>query len=258
KIIIGSRNAENNERAIRELMGRNPSANITALRLDLSSLQSVREFAKEIAGTESRVDVLINNAGGLYRFTGSPVETVDGYEQQLVTNYLGHYLLSLHLLPLMRRSPNARIINVSTNGHVFADVNVENINLRNGAYGAMKAHLQTKLAQVLFTREMARRLGPDSTVKTYAINPGIVNSRPSSNIVERFFKALLTLPIDMGPQTYLYCALDESLDNESGFFYDNCRRVQRMHSKAVDDKTGHDLWQLSADMVKLEANTSFK
>ncbi|CAG2103976.1 unnamed protein product [Medioppia subpectinata] len=152
----------------------------------------------------------------------------------------------------MRRSPNARIINVSTNGHVFGDIYVENINLRNGAYGALKAHLQTKLALVLFTREMARRLGPDSNIKVYAINPGMVNSRPGSNIFARIFKALLTLPIDMGPQTYLYCALDELLDNESGFYYDNCRRVQRMHSKAVDDKTGHDLWKLSADLVKLE------
>jgi NAD(P)-dependent dehydrogenase (short-subunit alcohol dehydrogenase family) len=127
----------------------------------------------------------------------------------------------MHLLPLMRKSVSARVINVSTNGHVFGQINLSNINLRNGAYTAISAHLQTKLALVLFAREMATRLGgKDSNVKTYAINPGIVNSRPAGNIVGDFFKALLTLSIEMGPQTYLYCALDEALDNESGFYYE--------------------------------------
>ena len=79
---------DNNQRAVADVRARNPAANITALRLDLSSLKSVREFAKQVAESESRVDILVNNAG-VPVTTGPPVETVDGYEQQWAANYLG-------------------------------------------------------------------------------------------------------------------------------------------------------------------------
>ncbi|CAG2174999.1 unnamed protein product [Oppiella nova] len=121
----------------------------------------------------------------------------------------------------MRRSVSARVINVSANWHVFSKIRLNNMNLHNGSYTAAKAHLQSKLALVLFTREMANRLGgPHSKVKTYAINPGIVNTRRVDNIVARFLKALIALSIEMGPQTYLYCALAQQLDNESGHYYE--------------------------------------
>ncbi|CAG2176092.1 unnamed protein product [Oppiella nova] len=252
KIIIGSRNTENNEKAVNEIKSRNPGANITALKLDLSSLKSVREFAKQITESESKVDILVNNAG-VPVVSGPAQESVDGYEMQFAGCYLGHFLLSLHLLPLMRKSSDARIINVASVGHLFGQIYLQNINLRNGAYTAGRAHHQAKLAQVLFTREMARRLGGgDSSVKTYAVNPGMINSRREKSIFVRFLKSLLLLGVEMGPQTYLYCALDEALDHESGFYYDNCQRVDRMVSHAVDDKTAYDLWELSADLVKLE------
>ncbi|CAG2103979.1 unnamed protein product [Medioppia subpectinata] len=255
KIIIGSRNPERNEKAVRDVLARNPSANITALRLDLSSLKSVREFAKAVADTESRVDILVNNAGGPPPEGPDALMTLDGYEHQFVANYLGHFLLSLHLLPLLRRSPDARIINVAETGHIFGNINLDNINLGNGEYGHIKAHCQAKLAVVLSTREMARRVastGGNNTVKTYCVNPGIVNTRGGKNVVSGWLKVIFMLGIEMGPQTYMHCALDESTANESGHYYDNCRRVDSMHSKTVDDKIGHQLWELSEDMVKLE------
>jgi NAD(P)-dependent dehydrogenase (short-subunit alcohol dehydrogenase family) len=89
KIIIGSRNTENNEKAVNEIKSRNPGANITALKLDLSSLKSVREFAKQITESESKVDILVNNANVPVVVFGPAQETVDGYEMQLGTNYLG-------------------------------------------------------------------------------------------------------------------------------------------------------------------------
>ncbi|XP_054153643.1 retinol dehydrogenase 13-like [Oppia nitens] len=251
KIIIGARNMEKADEAIKEINGRNPKANITALKLDLSSLKSVREFARQVAEQETTVDVLINNAG--VPLPCPELRSPDNFELQLASNYLGHYLLTLHLLPLMKRSPNARIINVVTSGYVFGQIFMDNINLDKGAYGSMKAHLQSKLALVLFTRELARRLGgTESTVKTYCLNPGGVNARSTGNVFLDFIKRLFMLNIDMGPQTYLYCALDEQLDKESGRYYDNCSRVDRMASQATDDKLALDLWKLTTDLVQLE------
>ncbi|CAG2175038.1 unnamed protein product [Oppiella nova] len=171
KIIIGSRNTVTNERAVSELKRRNPGTDVTALALDLASLESVREFAKRVAEIKPIVDVLINN--------GAARPYADPYTQ-FRTNYLA------------------------------------------------RAHIHTKLAMVLFAKELAKRLKSSgiSNVKTYSINPGIIDSRPgadsdiSANILFRCFKTLFMLPADMGPQPYLHCALDDELANESGHFYE--------------------------------------
>ena len=125
---------------------------------------------------------------------------------------------------MLQKSPKARVITVSSNTHKLATINFENINLRNGAYNGLTAYTQSKLSNVLFTRELARRLGPNSTVNTYVLHPGTIKTEVSRNMesgkaVYDMFTTLFYLRPDMGCQTTLYCALEESLDNESGFFY---------------------------------------
>ncbi|CAG2177036.1 unnamed protein product, partial [Oppiella nova] len=154
------------------------------------------------------------------------------------------------------KSPNARIINVASIGHMAGKIHLDNINLRNGAYSPFKAYAQSKLANILFTREMARRLGYKTNIKTYSLHPGAVNTelvRHSNlgSIGDKIMKSIFLSP-EMGSQTSLYCALEDSLDNESGFYYSNCERVDAMVLSASDDKTGEALWELSQDMVQLE------
>ncbi|CAG2171504.1 unnamed protein product [Oppiella nova] len=232
----------------------NPKADIKLLKLDLSSLQSVRHFAKELSQLESKVDILINNAG-VY---GCPEwQTTDGFEMQMGTNHLGHFLLTLHLLPLLKKSSSARVVTVSSCMHLLGDINIENIHLRNGTYEPVKAYSNSKLANVLFSRELAKRLDK-TNINTYSLHPGVIQTdiqrhsksgdKANVGIVDRYF----SLTPSMGSQTTLYCALDESLDNESGFYYDNCRRVDRMVAEARDDSMARQLWDLSCDLVKLE------
>ncbi|CAG2120733.1 unnamed protein product [Medioppia subpectinata] len=183
-------------------------------------------------------------------------QTREGYEMQFGTNYLGHFLLTLSLLPLLRNSPKARVITVSSNTHKMGKINFENINLRNGAYNGVTAYTQSKLAQVLFTRELAKRLGPQSAVTAYSLHPGTIKTDISRSMrtgkaIYDTFTTLFYLRPPMGAQTTLYCALEDSLDNESGYFYNNCR-CDQLWAHASDENTAKQLWDLSCDLVKLE------
>ncbi|CAG2176468.1 unnamed protein product [Oppiella nova] len=185
-------------------------------------------------------------------------QTKEGYEMTFGTNHLGHFLLTLSLLPLLQKSPKARIITVSSNTHRLAKINFENINLRNGAYSGITAYVQSKLANVLFTRELAKRLGPNSTVHTYVLHPGPIKTDMSRNMANKSQKAIydtmtsmLYLRPEMGCQTTLYCALEERLDNESGLYYNNCRQ-DPLWANGTDDKSAERLWNLSSDWVQLE------
>ncbi|CAG2173764.1 unnamed protein product [Oppiella nova] len=256
KIIIGCRDELRAENAIKEIVSRNPNANIIHIKLDLSSLQSIRAFVQQIYENETKIDLLINNAG--IGFTPE-LKTADGFELAFGTNHLGHYLLTLQLLPLLRKAPKARVVNVSSMAQAFGRIHFENINLRNGVYNQSDAYSQSKLANVLFTRELAKRLGPDSTVTAYALHPGAIQTEWYRNMNSRVAQAMarimgriVGLSVERGCQTTLYCALEESLDNESGFFYANCLRVHNMPTNSRDDKSAEQLWHLSADLVQLE------
>jgi len=135
----------------------------------------------------------------------------------------------MHLLPLLKRSANARVITVSSSGHLVGKINFDNINLLNGVYAPTKAYAQSKLANVLFSRELARRLGgADSNVKTYCLHPGpvntelqrhVYNAEGSTSSAGKAIMKCVGLTPEMGAQTTLYCALEPSLDTESGAYY---------------------------------------
>jgi len=137
---------------------------------------------------------------------------------------LGHFLLTLSLLSLLKKSSNARIINVSSVTHITGKIHFENINLRNNAYSPSIAYRQSKLANILFTRELAKRLGKNSNINVYSLHPGIIKTDITrhllTGVILNLFSKIFLLNVEMGAQTTLYCALEESLDNESGFYYE--------------------------------------
>ncbi len=133
-------------------------------------------------------------------------------------------MLTLSLLNLLKKSSNARIINVSSTAHMIGRIYFENINLRNNAYSPLKAYSQSKLANILFTRELAKRLGKNSNIKVYCLHPGIIRTDLMRHIPLNVFLNLIVkiffIDVEMGAQTTLFCALEESLDNETGLFYE--------------------------------------
>jgi NAD(P)-dependent dehydrogenase (short-subunit alcohol dehydrogenase family) len=128
------------------------------------------------------------------------------------------------LLNLLKKSSNARIINVASTAYITGKIHFENINLENNAYSPLKAYSQSKLANVLFTRELAKRLGKNSNIRVYCLQPGYIRSdlwRHSNNMsFFNFISRVFFIDIEKGAQTTLFCALEESLDNETGFFYE--------------------------------------
>jgi NAD(P)-dependent dehydrogenase (short-subunit alcohol dehydrogenase family) len=139
------------------------------LRIDLASLDSVQRAARQLAAAHQGLDVLVNNAGVA---VAKRETTADGHELTWQTNYLGHYLLTRLLLPLLRRSPSPRIVNVSSEGHRSGRIDWSDLELSRG-YGGFRAYANTKLAQVLFTRELARR---EPGILTVAMHPGAIGT----------------------------------------------------------------------------------
>ncbi|XP_054152540.1 retinol dehydrogenase 12-like [Oppia nitens] len=255
KVIIGCRDETRGEDAIKDIQTKIPKADITTMKLDLSSQKSVREFAQQLAEKYQRIDILINNAGVQLKDRS---ETIDGFEMTFGTNHLGHFLLTMLVLPLLRNSPKARIVNLTSVGHNYGVIDFNDIHTLNKPYDMWEVYGQSKLANILFTRELARRLGNDSSINVYAVHPGGVRTDIARNLtfqMKVFMNVLgqvILISAKSGAQTSLYCAIDEALDNETGYYYENCHRNDKLAPKTKDDETAQRLWELSAQLVKLE------
>lgn len=177
KVILACRSVERGERAAAEVRRRSGNHTAVFTHLDLSSLGSVRDFAKEVLRTESRIDILVNNAGvccAAYR------KTQDGFEEHLGINHLGHFLLTNLLLPRMTLSSGqpARVVNVTSSLYKRSptfDFALLRSTAEPRGYSPWAAYSQSKLANILFTRELGRRLEAEgSGVCAYAVHPGVI------------------------------------------------------------------------------------
>ena len=182
---------------------------------DLASLASVRECAEQLNNSLPKIDILLNNAGVMM----CPLtRTEDGFEMQIGTNHFGHFLLTNLLMPLLKKAaPDARIVNVSSLAHERGRMNFDDINYEKRPYGPAEAYGQSKLANVLFTRELARK-GEGSGVNAYALHPGVIatelgrhlNANPVLKCMSMMFMPLVKTP-EAGAQTSLYCCLEQSI-----------------------------------------------
>ena len=173
RVIMACRSTEKGEKAVTEVRKRTSSTNIIFMYLDLSSLESVREFAKEILDSEEHLEILINNAGISCPFYWT---TEDGFEAHMGVNHLGHFLLTNLLLPLLTTSQPARIVNVTSSLYKKSpefDFAAMRSPTKPSGYSGFVAYSQSKLANILFTRALARRL-EGTGVCAYVIHPGVI------------------------------------------------------------------------------------
>jgi len=173
-VVMVARNKERGEAAKSEIIRESRNSSVDLLLADLSSLESVRQLATEFRKKYSELHVLINNAG---LFNQRRHVTMDGYENTFTTNYLAPFLLTNLQLDLLRASAPSRIINVSSVGHYNGHINFDDLNLEKD-YGGWKAYGQSKLALVLFTHELAKKL-QGTSVTVNAVRPDeIVHDKP--------------------------------------------------------------------------------
>lgn len=173
RVLLGSRSADKGEEALRRLHHEAPGSDADVLPLDLSSLAAVEDAAGRLRESEDRLDVLVNNAGVMMPPYG---RTADGFELQLGVNHLGHFALTGHLLPLLAEAPAARVVNVASLAHRGATVDFDDLRAEQG-YDAQARYGQSKLANLLFTFELDRRLrASGSRVRALAAHPGIART----------------------------------------------------------------------------------
>lgn len=251
RIIMACRDMEKANAALKEVIEASGNQNVVTCRLDLADTKSIREFAEKINTEEKQVNILINNAGVMVCPYG---KTADGFEMQIGVNHMGHFLLTYLLLDLIKSSAPARIITVSSMAHKWGAINLEDINSEK-SYDKRKAYSQSKLANILFTRSLAKRL-EGTGVTTYALHPGVVQtdlwrhlSKPEQAVM--WMARPFTKTSVQGAQTSIYCAVAPELDKESGKYYSDCAPANCTQA-ALDDDMAQRLWELSCKMLSIE------
>jgi NAD(P)-dependent dehydrogenase (short-subunit alcohol dehydrogenase family) len=220
--------------------------------LDLSRLDSIRSFSAEFAGDHERLDVLINNAGVM---TGKRRQTPDGYEWTFAVNHLGPFLLTQLLTPLLTASAPSRIINVSSATHrsVKRGLDFDDLQMQRN-YSSSRAYAASKLANILFTVELDRRLG-DAGVTARALHPGVVGTSFGKGPEgPRWMRALMTVgaPLLLSPErgaaTSVMLATAEDAAIDGGLYWSNEKPSQPLPG-ALDVEQAIRLWDESERLV---------
>ncbi|BDA41074.1 Retinol dehydrogenase 11 [Coccomyxa sp. Obi] len=276
-VVLACRSAERGEKLRKQLYeegikaGRQPSLEVQLL--DVASLDSIRRFAKSWHEQKRPLHMLINNAG-IFSMGADRSRTEEGFEAHMGTNYLGPFLLTMLLLPNLRQTAKknnhnkpVRIVNVSSKMHELAsgiDKDDPHFEAQH-SYSSLAAYNRSKLAQVVFTAELRRRLPGDCGIAVTAVHPGevmtdVVRSLPAlMQSAYRFFMRPFCLSPAEGARSSIYCATSRDpiltergqlMEPDNCYFGSDCR-CSSPSSHALDPALGQWLWKWSADMVKL-------
>ncbi|HKU37855.1 MAG TPA: SDR family oxidoreductase [Polyangiales bacterium] len=245
-VFIACRSPARAENALRELRAQVPDGRYELLALDLGDFDSVRSCVRQFEQRGLPLSLLINNAG----VAGARGLTKSGFELGFGINHMGHFLLTQLLLPRLREGTPARIVTVASKAHYAADgIDFEAVRRKTKTITGYREYTVSKLANVLFNRELARRL--DGTgIHSYALHPGVVATEIWREIPWPFrsFMTRNMLTPEQGAATTLYCALSEQAGRESGLYYDDCKPKQP-GAAAANDQLASELWSRSEAWV---------
>ena len=255
RVLLTARNADRGRAAVAEIADRTPGARVQLVVFDLADLSSVRRGAAEILEQAPRLDVLVNNAGVVL---SERRVTVDGYEATFATNHLGPFLLTNLVLDRLRASAPARVVNVASTAHNSARKGIPFDDLQSeGRYRGMRVYGQSKLANILFTNELARRL-EGTGVTANSLHPGTVRTGYGADGDARGLLAVglkVSGPFFLSPakgaRTSVYLASSAEVDGVSGQYFVKCKpRTPRTWAR--DPDAAQRLWRVSEELVGLE------
>jgi retinol dehydrogenase-12 len=253
RVVITARDPAKGSAAVAEIRRRTPDANVDTMELDLSRLADVREFA--VALTEP-VDVLVNNAGLVL---DERRVTEDGFEMTFQVNHLGPFLLTNLLLPKLKERAPSRIVNVASTAHRSGKLDFDDLQTERASYRSMRAYGTSKLCNILFTRELARRLR-GTGVTANSLHPGTVRTGFGKDgdtgglfalgikIAGPFFLTPKT-----GAKTSIYLASSPDVEGVSGEYFQRSK-MAKASAAAQDDEAARRLWEISEELVGLREN----
>jgi NAD(P)-dependent dehydrogenase (short-subunit alcohol dehydrogenase family) len=250
-VVVVGRNAEKSAATVERIRQQTSSAGADYLLADLSSQKDIRALAQQFKNKYGRLDVLVNNAGGIWI---TRHETADGIEMTFAVNHLAYFLVTHLLLNTLIASAPARIVNVSSALHWQAQLNFDDLQSRHGIYNPLFAYNNSKLANILFTYELARRLD-GAGVTANCLHPGGVRTNllahnPFVKWVVRPLFNLTAISVEQGAQTSVYLATSPELENVSGKYFMECK-PRRSSPVSYDKAAARHLWQASAKMTGL-------
>lgn len=249
QVIMGCRNLEKGELARREIISQTGNDRIDLLPVDLADFDSIRAFARDLTGRVPRLDVLVNNAGIYFN---SFQTTRQGFEYLIGANHFGTFLLTTSLLDHLRKSEKPRVVTVSSAGHYGGAIRFETFREKPDKYLGFKAYSQSKLANVLFAAELARR-APD--IESYSLHPGVVATNFITPEKNRWLyplwriAPLLLWSAEKGARTSLYLATQPELKVPNGQYFDEYQTPRRPSKLAQDPDLARKLWEHTEEWI---------
>lgn len=254
RVLATARAPERGLAAVEQIRARAGSREVELVELDLASLDSVRACAADVGARVDRLDVLVHNAGGV---VGVRQETADGFEMTLGVNHLGPFLLTHGLAPLLAATTGARVVTVSSLAHRRGVLDLDDLMYERRPYFSMAAYAASKLANVLFARELARRLAPVG-VTSNALHPGTVRSNFARDGEGHWLLGLgvriaapLFVDAERGASTSVHLAASPAVADLTGRYLSR-RRVVRPSPAARDDALAQAFWRRSAELVGVD------
>jgi retinol dehydrogenase 12 len=253
QVVVVSRNAERCEATAAEIRETTGNQAVNYLAADLSSQKEIWDLAERFCIKYERLDVLVNNAGGFYM---NRIESEDGIELTWALNHLSYFMLTNLLIRMLKKSAPARVVNVSSNAHLGGSINFDDLEGKK-RYRGWTAYSQSKLANILFTFELARRL-EGSGVTANVLHPGFVatNFAKNNNRLVRFFinlSHLFALSPEEGARTGTYLANSPEVEGVSGEYFIK-QKATRAAKAAYNPDTAMRLWEVSQQMTGLRVD----
>jgi len=259
KVIIAVRNLTKGEIAKSNITAQFNNADIDVMKIDLADLDSVNGFVADYSKKFDRLDLLLNNAGVMIPPYS---KTKNGFELQMGTNHFGHYALTLQLMGIIEKTPDSRIVNVSSAAHKYGNLNFDDINWEKRKYKAWKAYGDSKIANLYFTRELARRLkNSDKRILVTAAHPGwtATELQRHSGLFE-YLNKFFAMSIEQGALSTLRAAFDENAKSGDYFGPDGFMEWKgypvkvEMNKLAEDTSLAKKLWNVSEQLTNVKIN----
>jgi NAD(P)-dependent dehydrogenase (short-subunit alcohol dehydrogenase family) len=250
-VVITGRNEERGKRALQEIREESGNDGVELILADLTVQDEVRRLAEELRERHKQLEVLVNNAGLVL---SERTETPDGIETQLAINHLAPFLLTNLLLDLLKESAPSRIVTVSSDAHRWAKIDLDDLQSRK-RYRGMQVYGKTKLANIMFTYELAERL-EGTGVTANCMHPGGVNTNFGNNqggpmnLLFRLFKPFMRSP-EQGADTLIYLASSPEVEGMTGKYLAD-RKVKAASDAAYDETTRKRLWEASEELTGLK------